>query len=149
MMVEHRLKVRAPAPLPDELVADLRRHKAQIMALLLDRKAAWTPEDWRTFFDERAGAAKYERGVSQEVAEATAFEVCVVRWLDSHPPSQDDLDCCVQCGEQIAEFDDIPCLTGDGGHVWIHGQCHPAWLEERRTQAGAGAWRASLALFGR
>ena len=95
----------------------------------------WNAADWHALYDELVVIAEYVRGASREVAEATAFEVCVVRWLDSHPPSQDDLDCCVQCGQQIAEFDDIPCLTGDGGHVWIHGQCHPAWLEERRKQA--------------
>ncbi len=99
------------------------------------RPADWDAEDWGAHYDERAAVAEYERGASQEEAEAAAFEVCVVRWLDSHPPSQDNLDCCVHCGEQIAEFDAIPCLTGDGGHVWIHGQCHPAWMERRRKQA--------------
>ena len=99
------------------------------------RPADWDAEDWGAHYDERAAVAEYERGASQQEAEATAFEVCVVRWLDSHPPSQDNLDCCVHCGEQIAEFDAIPCLTGDGGHVWMHGQCHPAWTERRRKQA--------------
>jgi hypothetical protein len=94
--------------------------------------ADWDAEDWVAHFIERAAIAEYERGASQEEAEATAFEVCVVRWLDSHPPSQCDPDQCVHCGEQMAEHDAIPLLTGD---LWIHGQCHPAWLEERRTQA--------------
>ncbi len=57
MMIEGRLKVRAPLPLPDKLVADLRLHKAEVMAFLQDRKAAWTPEDWRVFYDARAGIA--------------------------------------------------------------------------------------------
>ncbi len=97
--------------------------------------ADWDAEDWVAHFIERAAIAEYERGASQEEAEATAFEVCVVRWLDSHPPSQDNLDCCVHCGEQMDELDAISYLTGDGGDVWMHGQCHPAWTERRRKQA--------------
>lgn len=34
MIIEDRLKVRAPLPLPDKLVAELRLHKAEVMAFL-------------------------------------------------------------------------------------------------------------------
>ena len=97
--------------------------------------ADWDAEDWVAHFIERAAIAEYERGASQEEAEATAFEVCVVGWLNSHPPSQDNRDCCVQCGEQMVEHDAIPYLTGDGGHVWMHGGCYAAWTEQRRSEA--------------
>jgi hypothetical protein len=120
---------------PVDVVNAICRHKAEIIELLALSGDRWTADDWQALYDERAAIAEYERGASREVAEATAFEVCVVRWLDSHPPSQDDLDCCVHCGEQMDELDAISYLTGDGGDVWMHGQCHPAWTERRRKQA--------------
>ncbi len=78
MIIEDRLKVRAPLPLPDKLVAELRLHMAEVMAFLQDRKAAWTPEDWRAFFDERAGIAEHDGGLLRADAERQAF-VHVVR----------------------------------------------------------------------
>ena len=38
---EGKLKVRAPAPLPDELRAELKQRKAQVLALLAQQPAPW------------------------------------------------------------------------------------------------------------
>jgi len=78
VMIEDRLKVRAPLPLPDKLVAELRMHKAEVLAFLQDRKPAWTPEDWQAHFDERASIAEHDGRLSRADAEQQAFECCVV-----------------------------------------------------------------------
>ncbi len=143
MIIEDRLKVRAPLPLPDKLVAELRLHKAEVMAFLQDGKAAWTPEDWRVFFDERAGIAEHDAGLSRADAEARAYECCIVEWLNCHAPTQDDPNQCIHCGQRMAETEALPFLTGDGGHVWMHSNCHSAWMARRRADA-----TAALAIFG-
>ena len=85
VMIEDRLKVRAPLPLPDKLVAELRLHKAEVLAFLQYRKAACTPENWRAFFDERAGIAEHDGGLTRTDAEQQAFECCVVEWQWQNP----------------------------------------------------------------
>ena len=58
----------------------------------------WSGEDWRAFFDERAGIAEFSGGVSRKEAEAHAFACCVVEWLNRHPaPSPPGR--CAWCGE--------------------------------------------------
>ena len=31
--------------------------------------------------------------------------------------------------------DDLPFLTGDGRHVWLHNGCHGGWTAQRRAEA--------------
>ncbi len=137
VMIEDRLKVRAPLPLPDKLVAELRLHKAEVMAFLQDRKAAWTPEDWRAFFDERAGIAEHDGGLPRADAEQRAYECCIVEWLWRHPPPASGPERCAHCGQPLGEpgRNGVPFLTGDGGHVWLHGGCHGDWTAQRRAEA--------------
>ncbi len=80
IIIEDRLKVRAPLPLPDKLVAELRLHKAEVLAFLQDRKSVWTPEDWQAFFDERSAIAEHDGGLSRADAEQRAFESTPRRW---------------------------------------------------------------------
>jgi hypothetical protein len=143
MIIEDRLKVRAPLPLPDKLVAELRLHKAEVLAFLQDRKAAWTPEDWRVFFDERAGIAEHDAGLSRADAEARAYECCIVEWMNRNPPTQGNADLCIHCEERMPENEALPVLTGDGGHVWLHDGCHGDWTAQRRAEAVA-----ALAILG-
>ena len=135
MMVEHRLKVRAPEPLPDELVADLRRHKAEIIALLLDRKAAWTPEDWRAFFDERAAIAQHSGVLPRAEAEARAYENCIVEWMNRNFVPCDPGGC-AWCGETNNTGSRVlPFGTESHGHTWLHSSCWPMWYAHRVDQA--------------
>jgi hypothetical protein len=149
MMIEDRLKVRAPLPLPDKLVAELRLHKAEILAFLQDGKAAWTPEDWQAFFDERAGIAEHDGGLSRADAQARAYECCVAEWLIRNPASSEP-GCCAWCGgEDSTHCQVVPFGTGDIGHTWLHSGCWPAWYADRREQAveglaGAGITPAGL-----
>ncbi len=139
MIIEDRVKVRAPLPLPDKLVAELRLHKAEVMAFLQDRKAAWTPEVWQAYFDERAGIAEDGGGLSRDDAERQAFECCVMEWLWQHPPPASGPAWCAHCGKPLGEpgRDGLPFLTGDGGHTWLHSGCHGDWTAQRRAHAAA------------
>ncbi len=145
MIIEDRLKVRAPLPLPDALVAELRLHKAEVLAFLQDRKAAWTPEDWQALFHERAGIAEHDGGLSRDDAEQQAFECCVMEWRCQHPPPASGPERCAHCGEPISEpgRDGLPFLTGAGGHTWLHSDCHGDWTARRRAEAVA-----ALAILG-
>ena len=123
-------------PIPAVLEA-LRRHKADIVAHLKADPYAWTPEDWRAFFDERAGMAEFDMGQPREQAEATAFEHCVLEWLDRHPCSSSPDDR-VFCGGSDAEGHAVvPFGTRSQGHSWLHPGCWQDWYEGRRAKAGA------------
>ena len=135
VLVENRLKVRAPAPLPNDLVAGLRAAKVEIMARLKETRAVWAPEDWRAFFDERAAIAEHNAGLSRAAAEAQAYESCVVTWLNQNPMPASGPDRCSHCGEPMVETDALPFLNGAGGHVWMHGRCHGAWMARRWQEA--------------
>jgi hypothetical protein len=65
-----RLKVVAPAPLPNELIEQLRAVKLDLISLL----APHTPpaEKWTEREEERAGIAEFDRGAPRQWAEALA-----------------------------------------------------------------------------
>ncbi len=96
-------------------------------------------EDWRAFFDERAGIAEHDGGLSRIDAERQAFECCVMEWLWRNPPPASGSERCAHCGEPIGEpgRDGLPFLTGDGGHAWLHSGCHGDWTARRRARAVA------------
>ncbi len=144
MMVADRLKVRAPLPLPNELVAQVRRHKADIMTLLQDRKTAWTPEGWHTFYEERAAVAEHDTGLPPAEAEARAFEWSIVEWMRQHPPLPNNPELCAHCGKAMAVTEALPFLTGDGRHVWMHSGCHSAWMSRRQAEAADALRRMGI-----
>ncbi len=108
---------------------------------------AWGAEDWRAFFDERAGIAEHDGGLSRANAERQAFECCVMEWLWRNPPPASGPQRCAHCGQPLGEpgRDGLPYLTGDGGHTWLHDRCWPAWHAHRRDQALAALKTAGLA----
>ena len=52
------------------LVERIRSHKAEILALL--HEPAWSEEDWRALFDERAGIMEHDGGFSRAEAQMLA-----------------------------------------------------------------------------
>ncbi len=123
----------------------IRRHKAGIVALLTAAAGDWTAEDWRAHFDERAGVAEHDGGLTRATAEQQAFECCVIEWLWRNPPPASGPERCAHCGQLLGKIgrDGLPFLTGDGGHVWLHSGCHGDWIGQRRTAAVA-----ALAILG-
>ena len=99
--------------------------------------------DWRAFYDERAGIAEHLGEVSQAEAEARAFQCTVVAWLNSNPEPDTGPDCCAHCGGETAPGNALPLLNG-GGHVWLHPDCHAAWMKRRRAEAVAALFEMGI-----
>ncbi len=123
---------REPAP---QVLEAIRCHKAGIVALLSAPVSDWTAEDWRAFFDERAGIGEHDGGFSRADAEARAYECCVVEWMNRNPVTS-DTDRCAWCrnadhaGSQV-----VPFGAQEYGHTWLHSSCWSAWYAHRREQA--------------
>ncbi len=97
--------------------------------------SAWAAEDWRTFYDERAGIAEFDGDQTRAEAEARAFQCCVTEWLNQHPEPSDP-GCCAWCGaEETSEARVVPCGTIPAGHTWLHPECWQEWAENRRASA--------------
>ncbi len=58
----------------DRWLPAIRQNKAAIIGLLRPGDDGWSAEDWRAFFDERAGIAEFDGGLSRAEAEASAFD---------------------------------------------------------------------------
>jgi hypothetical protein len=67
------LVLEASAAPPPSVLDLLSRHKAGIVTLLRPADDSWSAEDWQVFFDERAGIAEFDGGLSRGHAEAHAF----------------------------------------------------------------------------
>jgi hypothetical protein len=131
------LMLEAAIPPPAAVLDDLSRHKADIVVMLRPGRDSWSVEDWRAFFDERAGIAEFEGGLSRAEAEAHAHSCCVAEWLNHHPmrslPGH-----CYGCGEvEQAGEPLLPFGTEDTGHTWLHSRCWPDWHSARKAQAAA------------
>ena len=131
------LIIEAPsAPSPDLLDA-VSRHKAEILKFLRHDTASWTEEDWRTHFHERAGIAEYDGGLGRRQAEELAFEQCVAEWLMRHSVRSDP-GACLRCGRMEDERGIVlPFGIKASGHAWLHFDCWPSWISQRRADAVA------------
>lgn len=122
----------APPPAVLDLLA---RHKAQVIALLRLGGDGWSGEDWRAFFNERAGIAEFDGGWPRDQAEPRAFAFCVAEWLNRNlvrsPPGR-----CHGCGEGEQSQDALLSFGIEtSGHAWFHSRCWPAWPARRKAQA--------------
>src|SRR5258707_666038 len=89
-----RLKVRAPAPLNDELMDRLRQAKREILAFLA------IAADYRALFEERAAILQHDGGYSRAAAELAAWGEVETAWhLEHGEPAP--FDECGGCGGHI------------------------------------------------
>ena len=98
----------------------------------------WNAEDWRAFFDERAGIAEFDGGQSRQEAEALAYETAAVEWMNTNAPVGLSEDRCAGCGEPLGTIgdDSVPVLAGGGSHAWVHHRdCHKRFQERRKAEA--------------
>jgi hypothetical protein len=129
------LVLEASAPPPEEVLDLLSRYKPAILALLRPGGDGWSAEDWQVFFDERAGIAEFDGGLSRAEAEAQAFACCVVEWLNRNPKYAPP-EHCLGCGGRDHAHDPLlPYGTESAGHVWLHSRCWPAWYAVRKSTA--------------
>ncbi|MEQ8652421.1 MAG: hypothetical protein RIC87_08155 [Kiloniellales bacterium] len=69
---------------PADVLHHLVQQKAQLLSLLRPGPD-WDAEDWRNFFDERAGIREFDGGLDRQAAEAAAFTDTLEEWLLRHP----------------------------------------------------------------
>jgi hypothetical protein len=113
----------------------LARHKVGIITLLRPANDGWSGEDWLAFFDERAGIAEFDGGLSREQAEARAFAACVIEWLNRNPARSPSGRCLGCGGSEHAHDKLLPFGTEPTGHAWLHSRCWPAWHAARNAEA--------------
>jgi hypothetical protein len=129
------LALEADAAPPPSVIDLLTRQKSAVIALLRMEHDSWSGEDWRAFFDERAGIAEFDGGLPREQAEARAFTCCVAEWLN-HNPLRSSPDRCLRCGEADRDHDALlPFGTERAGHAWLHSRCWSAWSAARDAEA--------------
>jgi hypothetical protein len=129
------LELEAAAPPPPAMLDLLSLHKADLLKLLRPANDGWSTEDWQVFFDERAGIAQFDGGLSRAEAERRAFACCVAEWLNRNPtPSAPER--CAACGGGERLCDPLlPFGTDTSGHAWLHRACWPAWYRAREAEA--------------
>ena len=144
-----KLRVQAPQPLPVELIAALRAHKADVLVALaragntnvspVHEESEWTADDWLAYFDVRAD--DFERDCKLDLAEAElrAFKITVVHWMNRNPVSDPGRDICAACGNRLGRpgEDGVPVLNGKQRCVWLHHGCHRQFEAQRRGEAVA------------
>jgi hypothetical protein len=84
----------------------LSRHKAEVVALLRPGRNGWLAEDWRAFFDERAGIVEFDGGLPRAEAEAHALACFVVEWLNRNP-AHSPSGRCLGCGDREHAHDPL------------------------------------------
>jgi hypothetical protein len=131
------LVLEASAAPPPGVLDLLSRHKAGIVTLLRPADDSWSAEDWQVFFDERAGIAEFDGGLSRGHAEAHAFACCAVEWLNRNP-MRSPPGCCLGCGCGDQAHDPVLHYgVESAGDAWLHSRCWPAWYAGRKAEAVA------------
>jgi hypothetical protein len=129
------LTLNADAAPPPDVLKLLSLHKEQVIALLRPGGDGWSGEDWRCFFDEWAGIAKFDRGLPRDQAEARALACCVTEWLNRNP-MRSPPGRCLGCGEAESGQDPLlPFGVEPTGHAWLHSRCWTAWHTGRKAEA--------------
>lgn len=96
----------------------------------------WDATEWQAYYDERAGIAEYDGGLSRSDAERRAYDCCIARWMNKNPSGHADANACPQCGN-TTDNNSLAVLNPKGGHLWLHDKCHAGWLARRKAQAMA------------
>jgi hypothetical protein len=129
------LMLRAPARPASAVLDALSRYKGEIVALIRLEPLRWSTDEWRAFFDERAGIIEFDGGLPRAEAEVQALACCVVEWLNQNP-ARSTPGRCLGCGSGSWPSNPLlPFGTETHGHVWLHGACWPTWHRARQADA--------------
>jgi hypothetical protein len=143
---------------PAEVMAILKERRFDVQAVLSARAHAtktrtrepdtWGADDWRAFFDERAGIREFDGRLPRLEAERLALADCAEHWLQRNSPApRGPENGCWQCGGAGTEPDGADPLTSRncrGGVFWVHPRC---WADYDAT-AAAAAKAALSAMLG-
>jgi hypothetical protein len=139
------IKLRVPASLRDQVVREVKAHKAAIrFTLKAETGDPWDPDDYRAFHDQIAGMLEFDHGLPRLKAEAFAFECVVTEWLNRNfqpsPPGR-----CIHCGGGKRQLDPLlPFGTERIGHAWLHAGCRETWHANRRVKACAALAKVGI-----
>ena len=96
---------------------------------------AWDAADWQAYFDERAGVAEYDGGLSRPDAESMAYRSCLAEWMRQNLQTSEPGQCAwCQRGDMPGRAV-MPYGDAIHGHTHLHGECWPAWYAQRRQAA--------------
>jgi hypothetical protein len=100
---------------------------------------AWSAEDWKAYYLERAGIRQFDGCYPREVADRLAWRETANRWWHEHG-SRVEAPLCAGCLLPVAGADSIPLPHGQKIHnadcMTLFGN---RWLEEaKRALAGMG-----------
>jgi len=129
------LSLEATSRPPESVLTELSRNKTGIVALLRAGGDGWSVKDWQVYFDERAGIAEFDGGLSRPDAEAQAFACCVSEWMNCHPATSSP-ERCLACGGVDRPGDPLMSHgTATCVRVWLHSTCWPGWHGIRKAEA--------------
>ena len=80
---------------------------------------------------------EFDGGLPRTVAEARAFECCVVEWLNRNVECSSSGSCLACGGGDSAHDALLPNGVEPTGHVWLHSRCWHAWHAGRKAEAVA------------
>ena len=117
------LVLQADAAPPTAIIDALAQHKSEVLALLRPGKDGWSADDWHSFSHRWTKIAKDIGGLPLAQAEMSAFECCIIEWLNRNPAPQNPGHC-LACGGRDRPGDPLlPFGTADSGHAWLHFVC--------------------------
>lgn len=79
-----------------------------------------------------------KRGLDEDTAGKEASHWLLVDYMNENPVQQNDDRLCVHCSKpyQIGGMNSgIAVLNGNGGHIWVHSECHAPWATELEAEA--------------
>lgn len=135
---EGEITARGTQPVIAKWTPVLRLHKPGLVALLQaasEQADDWKADDWQMYFDERAAVAEFDGNLPRSEAEAQAFRCCVSEWLCRNPVTSGPGQCAWCQRGDLPGRAVLPYGDAAHGHTWLHGECWPAWWENRRQAA--------------
>ena len=139
------LTLEASSPPSDAMLVALSENKAGIVVLLRPGDDGWNAEDWQVYYDERAGIAEFDGGLSRAQAEAQAFACCVSEWMNRNPQTSSPNQC-LACGCNDSTNDPLlPFGTDTYGHAWLHSRCWDGWFKSRKVAAASALGSMGIA----
>lgn len=139
------LVLEAAVPPPKAVLNLLSGHKPGIVALLRQGRDGWSAEDWRVCFDERAGIAEFDGGLTRPQAEMLAFDTVLALWLNesANAAPLPFGAACPACGRPLGDYP-LLILRPGGGYMPLHSDCAPSWIKKRRADAAAALVAAGI-----